>query len=83
MADASPNAIAKLLDMTPRRVQQLVKEGILPKPIARGQYEIIPCVVAYIKHLKASLMAGLDTPSARKDTSIICFILTGKKLTHL
>jgi len=37
MADASINAIAKLLDMTPRRVQQRAKEGILPKPIARNR----------------------------------------------
>jgi len=55
MSAVSIDTIAKLLDMTPRRVQQLVKEGILPKPIARGQYEIVPCVVAYIQHLKGSL----------------------------
>jgi len=55
MSAVSIDTIAKLLDMTPRYVQQLAKEGIIPKPIARGQYEIIPCVVAYIKYLKTSL----------------------------
>jgi phage terminase Nu1 subunit (DNA packaging protein) len=47
--------IAKLLDMTPRRVQQLVKEGIIPKPKSRGEYEIGPCVIGYIRHLNSML----------------------------
>lgn len=53
MAAASIESIAKLLDLTPRRVQQLVKEGVIPKPVTRGQYDIIPSVVAYIRHLRA------------------------------
>ena len=55
MSTASVDTIAKLLDMTPRRVQQLANEGIIPKPKDRGQYEIIPCVVGYIKHIKGML----------------------------
>lgn len=55
MSTASVDTIAKLLDMTPRRVQQLANEGIIPKPKDRGQYEIIPCVVGYIRHLKGML----------------------------
>lgn len=55
MSTASVDIIAKLLDMTPRRVQQLANEGIIPKPKDRGQYEIIPCVVGYIKHIKGML----------------------------
>ncbi|MCW5319640.1 hypothetical protein D5039_00120 [Verminephrobacter aporrectodeae subsp. tuberculatae] len=49
---APVDTVAKLLDMTPRRVQQLANEGIIPKPKDRGQYEILPCVVGYIKHLR-------------------------------
>jgi phage terminase Nu1 subunit (DNA packaging protein) len=51
----SVETIAKLLDMTSRRVQQLVKEGVIPRPKSRGQYEIMPCVVGYIRHLNAML----------------------------
>ena len=55
MSTASVDTIAKLLDMTPRRVQQLANEGIIPKPKDRGQYEIVPCVVGYIKHIEGML----------------------------
>lgn len=41
--------IARVLVLTERRVQQLAAEGILPKP-ARGQYDFIECVRAYILH---------------------------------
>lgn len=55
MSTASVDTIAKLLDVTPRRVQQLANEGIIPKPKARGQYEIIPCVVGFIRHMRGML----------------------------
>lgn len=48
----SVDNIAKLLDLTPRRVQQLVKEKILPQPYDRGKYAVVPCVIAYIKYLR-------------------------------
>lgn len=68
MSVASVDTIAKLLDMTPRRVQQLANEGIIPKPKDRGQYEVVPCVVRYIKHIKAMLSGNagdLMTEKAR------------------
>lgn len=43
--------IAKLLDLTERRVNQLAKEGVLPKA-ARGRYELVPVVRAYISYLR-------------------------------
>lgn len=43
--------IAKLLDLTPRRVQQLAGEGVIPKA-ERGRYELVPAVKGYIKYLK-------------------------------
>lgn len=49
-------AIASLLDLTERRVQQLVKDGTLPKPI-NGAYDPIGCVLAYIHYLRR-LIAG-------------------------
>lgn len=43
--------IAKLLMLTPRRVQQLVKEGHIPRA-ERGRYELVPAVQGYIRYLK-------------------------------
>jgi phage terminase Nu1 subunit (DNA packaging protein) len=43
--------VAKLLDLTERRVNQLAKEGVLPKT-ARGRYELVPVVRAYIAYLR-------------------------------
>ena len=41
--------IARLLDLTPRRVQQLSNEGIIPKA-SRGRYELVPAVQGYVKY---------------------------------
>lgn len=43
--------VAKLLDLTERRVNQLAKSGVLPKA-ARGRYELVPVVRAYIHYLR-------------------------------
>ena len=43
--------VARVLNLSERRVQQLVKEGVLPKPI-KGKYDLIACVQAYIKYLQ-------------------------------
>ena len=49
-------AIAQLLKLTERRVQQLVKDGILPRPV-QGNYDAIACVHGYIDYLR-KLVAG-------------------------
>lgn len=50
--------IAKLLMLTERRVQQLAKEGIIPKA-ERGRYELGPAVQGYIRFLQdRNVMAG-------------------------
>ena len=43
--------ISKLLDLTPRRVQQLSAEGVIPKA-ERGKYELVPAIQGYIRYLK-------------------------------
>ncbi|MFG6501266.1 terminase small subunit, Nu1 [Sulfitobacter sp. 1A15106] len=43
--------IAKLLMLTDRRVQQLAKEGVIPKA-ERGRYELAPAVQGYIRYLQ-------------------------------
>lgn len=52
MATTVPiDTICKLLDLTPQRVNQLVREGIIPKH-ERGRYELVPVVRAYIQYLR-------------------------------
>ncbi|KGL00054.1 terminase small subunit, Nu1 [Thalassobacter stenotrophicus] len=43
--------IAKLLDLTERRVQQLSREGVIPKA-DRGQYALIGSVRGYVHYLR-------------------------------
>ena len=41
--------LASLLELTPRRIQQLAKEGTFPK-IERGKYALDECVRAYVQY---------------------------------
>jgi phage terminase Nu1 subunit (DNA packaging protein) len=43
--------ISKLLDLTPRRVQQLASEGVIPRA-EKGRYELVPAVRGYIRYLR-------------------------------
>jgi phage terminase Nu1 subunit (DNA packaging protein) len=55
--------IAKLLRLTERRVQQLSKEGVIPRA-ERGRYELAPAVQGYIGYLqeRAAPRATPDDP---------------------
>jgi phage terminase Nu1 subunit (DNA packaging protein) len=55
------DAISKLLDVTPRRVQQLAAEGVIPKA-QRGKYELIGSVQGYVKYLRQRA-AGVELGS--------------------
>lgn len=39
--------IARFLNLTERRVQQLARDGIIPKP-EKGKYDLVGCVQGYI-----------------------------------
>ena len=43
--------IAKLLDLSERRIQQLSREGVIPKA-TRGQYDLIGSVRGYVSYLR-------------------------------
>lgn len=43
--------IARLLDLTERRVQQLGRDGVVPKP-ERGRYDLIGAVRGYVRYLR-------------------------------
>jgi phage terminase Nu1 subunit (DNA packaging protein) len=47
------NAVAKALNVTARRVQQLKNEGM--PSVSRGQYELGPCMAWYIRYLQNAL----------------------------
>lgn len=43
--------IAKLLMLSERRIQQLTKEGVIPRS-ERGRYELAPAVQGYVRYLQ-------------------------------
>jgi hypothetical protein len=43
--------VAKLLNLTRRRIQQLAQGGIIPNP-ENGKYDLIACLTGYIKYLR-------------------------------
>lgn len=49
--------IAKLLMLTERRVQQLSKEGVIPRA-ERGRYELGPAVQGYVRFLRDRAIGG-------------------------
>lgn len=53
--------IAKLLMLSDRRVQQLTKEGVIPKA-ERGRYELAPAVQGYIRYLQERSLRSDQSP---------------------
>lgn len=53
------STIAKLFNITERRVHQLVQERVLPKA-SRGNYELVSCVQGYIKYLRDRSLGSVD-----------------------
>jgi len=45
------DTICKMLDLTDRRVQQLAKQGVLPKT-EKGKYDLVGCVRGYVHYLR-------------------------------
>lgn len=54
-------AIAQLFELSERRIRELAKQGIIPKP-SRGKYDLLGCVRGYIRFLKSrSIATALGT----------------------
>jgi phage terminase Nu1 subunit (DNA packaging protein) len=53
--------IAKLLLLSDRRVQQLTKEGVIPKA-ERGRYELAPAVQGYVRFLQERSLRSDSSP---------------------
>ena len=58
VSDYPAATMAKLLLLTPRRLQQLVTEGVVPK-VERGRYELAPVIQAYIHYLRERTLPGM------------------------
>jgi hypothetical protein len=65
------NQIAALLDLDVRRVQQLAKEGHIPKPARRGEYDAPACIRGYIRYLRAQLDGETGDQVAEKTRLVI------------
>jgi hypothetical protein len=59
------------LDMTPRRVQVLVKRGIIPR-VRHGQYDLREAVRAYVRHARrlTSALGGHAGMILKRDPAI-------------
>lgn len=44
-------SLARLFNLTERRIQQMARDGIIPKP-EKGKYDLIGCTRSYIKYLQ-------------------------------
>tara|TARA_R110000787_G_scaffold33724_3_gene88150 strand:- start:4953 stop:5519 length:567 start_codon:yes stop_codon:yes gene_type:complete len=64
----SVESIANILKLTPRRVQQLSSQGVIPKA-KRGRYKILTAVWGYIDYLKKSNL-DQDVPDDLKDVNL-------------
>ena len=49
--------IARLLDLTERRVRQLADEGVIPRA-GRGRYELVGAVRGYVRYLRDRVLKG-------------------------
>jgi phage terminase Nu1 subunit (DNA packaging protein) len=58
--------IAKLLKLSERRVQQLTKEGIIPR-VDRGKYELVPAVQGYIDYLRLQMSGEISADDIIKN----------------
>lgn len=61
--------MAKLLNITDRRLQQLVEDEHMPR-IGRGIYEIVPCVHWYIAYVEARTQGRLGDEGKREGQHI-------------
>ncbi len=57
--EATLGETSMFLGVSGRRVQQLAKEGVLPKGSERGFYPLVGCVKAYVSFLKESAQGEL------------------------
>ena len=64
MADQTPlQELTDLTNLDPRRIQQLVVEGVLPRPKRKGAYDVRACVQCYCRYLQDLLFRNGNAPA--------------------
>lgn len=63
------DVMARLLSLTPRRLQQLAKDGVIPKA-SRGRYELVPVVQGYVKYLQDIAAGKGDNAHQQAQTAL-------------
>lgn len=59
--------LAYYLNISPRRVQQLVRRGIIPRA-RKGKYSLISCIHDYLSYLRAILNFFITKRANQKDS---------------
>jgi phage terminase Nu1 subunit (DNA packaging protein) len=54
MASVGTDTLAEILNLTRRRINQLTEQGVLTRS-ARGKYDLLVCVKAYVRYLQAGM----------------------------
>ena len=72
------DVLAKLFSLTPRRVQQLAKEGVIPRT-GRGEYELGPAVQGYVRFLQER---AAGAPSAEGGGDLLAERTKGMRLSN-
>jgi phage terminase Nu1 subunit (DNA packaging protein) len=76
-------ALAWVLNVTRRRVQQLVKEELLPAPV-RYKYELIGCVMAYARYQRKTIeQQGSGSSNADLKKARVALLRAQKKSADL
>jgi len=57
MAYATVEQVSHVLNLSPRRIHQLVKDEGMPR-VSRGEYEMVKCVQWYVRFLRDQLDAA-------------------------
>lgn len=65
MADCSLQTLAQLLRRTPRRIQQLASDGVLPQA-EKGRYDLVKSVQAFIDY-QDTLLKGQGSANLTKE----------------
>lgn len=65
-AEFPGRVIAQLLNISERRLQQLAKEGIVPKS-GRGRYPLAGCIRGYVTYLQEQVDGGKDVIDYRQE----------------
>lgn len=66
----STKAIAEILMLSERRVQQLAKEKVIPR-LRPGEFRLAPAVQGYIRFLQERMQSGGSDPDLQRERALL------------